>query len=393
MRDHKLIEKTALFIHMNGPQMEIVLKLKQSSNPAFSFLNFDSSLNQYFRYILSVIKSGKYVPTLQVDEVKKVVPEAEKKACDSESEDEDGGYLHPSLMGGTIMKKVSVAESNPCPPQSNDAKSDVVKKMKADPTSTPTCAMSISQLHLKGQKGETRPSKFSILPPPPQEVQKIIDKLAEKVAHSGEEFESSIKRRTDPRFEFLNPGNCFHAHYVRRKLHYIEENQKSVANSKSNEARATPCSTRNISFSFIRSKSGNKEDGRHVSHGRDQESAVHAPLTPAESSGERESVPREKRLQEERKRKAAIFLSLLKSREQDADESTTEEKRDEDRGKDPSPKHSPSLPFATRDERKRSERKRRSRSRDRGSKSRDRSADRAGRKHGKTRRRSRSRSP
>ena len=193
MRDHKLIEKTALFVHLNGPQMEIVLKIKQSSNPAFSFLNFDSPLNQYFRYILSVIKSGKYVPNLQVDEVR---AEPEKHVCDSESDDEDGGYLHPSLMGGSASAKVSGDASsklNISGEITDSAKGNapVRKATSSDAKSSATHELAASHVHQKAQAGDWKRSKFSILPPPPQEVQLVIDKLAEKVAQAGDEFESS----------------------------------------------------------------------------------------------------------------------------------------------------------------------------------------------------------
>lgn len=55
-----IIEKTASFINTQGPQMEIILKMKQANNPQFSFLSFDCPLHAYYRHLLMAIKTGRY---------------------------------------------------------------------------------------------------------------------------------------------------------------------------------------------------------------------------------------------------------------------------------------------------------------------------------------------
>lgn len=60
MKENARIEKTALFVHRQGPQMEILIKAKQSDNPQFGFLNQDNPLYKYYRHVLSAIKSGRY---------------------------------------------------------------------------------------------------------------------------------------------------------------------------------------------------------------------------------------------------------------------------------------------------------------------------------------------
>lgn len=319
MKDHHLMERTALFIHKNGPQMEIILKIKQSSNPAFSFLNFDSPLNQYFRYLLSVIRAGKYVPKEKPDKEETVVKETDP---DSDSDD-DGGYLHPSLMGGMKAPVVPRLETTSCheslPQKRAHETPDLTNTSAAKTVSAATPSVSLATSIAK-QK-QSKPSKFSILPPLPLDLEKIVDKLAEKVAQAGEEFETSIKRRADPRFEFLNPGNCFHAHYVRRKLHHIEENQKRAAESKQN----AQTSGRSISFSFIKTKSWTDDE---IGVKEKTGSATTAPELPVET----ETLSREKRIQEERKKRVAAFLSLMRSREEaDEKETSDDQNKHEDK--------------------------------------------------------------
>lgn len=60
MKLHAVIEKTARFIAAQGPQMEILIKAKQSNNPQFEFLNLNNRLNAYYRHVLNAIKNGYY---------------------------------------------------------------------------------------------------------------------------------------------------------------------------------------------------------------------------------------------------------------------------------------------------------------------------------------------
>ncbi|KAA0203292.1 hypothetical protein HAZT_HAZT003691 [Hyalella azteca] len=50
---------------------------------------------------------------------------------------------------------------------------------------------------------------------PPPEVRNIVDKTASFVARNGVEFESRIRinEQNNPKFNFLNPGDPYHAYY------------------------------------------------------------------------------------------------------------------------------------------------------------------------------------
>lgn len=58
-----------MFINQQGPQMEILLKMKQASNHQFDFLSFSSPLHPYYRHLLMVIKNGRYRPVSFIDEM------------------------------------------------------------------------------------------------------------------------------------------------------------------------------------------------------------------------------------------------------------------------------------------------------------------------------------
>lgn len=57
---HAIIERTAKFISTQGPQMEILIKAKQSNNPQFEFLNQSSRLNKFYKHMLQCLKNGTY---------------------------------------------------------------------------------------------------------------------------------------------------------------------------------------------------------------------------------------------------------------------------------------------------------------------------------------------
>ncbi|XP_052073899.1 splicing factor, suppressor of white-apricot homolog isoform X6 [Mytilus californianus] len=61
-KQHAFIEKTAKFIAGHGMQMEIIIKTKQAKNSQFDFLHFEDPLNQYYKHMVNMIKSGKYKP-------------------------------------------------------------------------------------------------------------------------------------------------------------------------------------------------------------------------------------------------------------------------------------------------------------------------------------------
>lgn len=84
-----IIEKTAMFIHQQGSQMEIILKMKQATNPQFEFLSYHSSLHSYYRHVLMAIKTGRYRPKIQNN--------SRDNKTNEENSSDQNYYLHHSL--------------------------------------------------------------------------------------------------------------------------------------------------------------------------------------------------------------------------------------------------------------------------------------------------------
>ncbi|XP_026543347.1 splicing factor, suppressor of white-apricot homolog [Notechis scutatus] len=66
------------------------------------------------------------------------------------------------------------------------------------------------------------PPVVAVIPPPP-DIQPVIDKLAEYVARNGIKFETSVRAKNDPRFEFLQPWHQYNAYYEFKKQFFLQK--------------------------------------------------------------------------------------------------------------------------------------------------------------------------
>nr|XP_033810112.1 splicing factor, suppressor of white-apricot homolog isoform X2 [Geotrypetes seraphini]XP_033810113.1 splicing factor, suppressor of white-apricot homolog isoform X2 [Geotrypetes seraphini] len=69
---------------------------------------------------------------------------------------------------------------------------------------------------------------IAIIPPPP-DIQPVIDKLAEYVARNGIKFETSVRAKNDPRFEFLQPWHEYNPYYEFKKQFFAQK--ECISNS------------------------------------------------------------------------------------------------------------------------------------------------------------------
>nr|CAD7410507.1 unnamed protein product [Timema cristinae] len=263
-----IIEKTALFICQQGPQMEILLKMKQDKNPQFKFLSFDSTLHPYYRHLLMAMKTGRYRPQNQ-----------DKKNESVDSETEDHHYLHPSLAANhsrvesapsipsinykpsadcaysmlvnNIKNKqaafISKLETDSLDSQIYDAPENVIEGLPvlyhtsstlANLDGHPLSSNNITAPHNDDNKAHTASGTESPslsrnmfdfnqqedkpIPIPPSDLQLIIDKMASYVSKNGRDFETIVKSKGDSRFLFLEPDNPHHPYYQMKVAEYKE---------------------------------------------------------------------------------------------------------------------------------------------------------------------------
>ncbi|KYN00474.1 Protein suppressor of white apricot [Cyphomyrmex costatus] len=86
---------------------------------------------------------------------------------------------------------------------------DTATSQTASPKETPTPLVPYG---IPAQKPLSRPS-FIV---PPADVQIIIDKMASYVAKNGRDFETIVKNKGDPRFNFLELSHQYHGYYAHK---------------------------------------------------------------------------------------------------------------------------------------------------------------------------------
>lgn len=196
MKHSAIIERTALFIAQQGSQMEILMKLKQHGNKNFDFLSHNDPLHEFYKHVLSLIKSGSYVPTSQ----EQIFDESSVDV--SVEDDSEEYYLHPSLT-----TKIS-------PP----------KKAPPPPTTAPSAE--------KAKQAANEPSEL---------VQKVIEKMVEYVVRNGPAFEREIMRKDDIRFSFIRSADQYYPYYrsllIKKQRIYNEELHQKLQKQKALEER------------------------------------------------------------------------------------------------------------------------------------------------------------
>ncbi|XP_074026879.1 suppressor of white-apricot isoform X2 [Leptinotarsa decemlineata] len=127
IKEYARIEKTALFVCRQGPQMEILIKAKQSNNPQFGFLNQGDPLYKFYRHVLAAFKNRRY---------QGYEPESKNKTVDSTEDmvqDTSRHYLHPSLTSNIPELDASTVISVPqipYKPSVNCAYSQLVNRIQ-----------------------------------------------------------------------------------------------------------------------------------------------------------------------------------------------------------------------------------------------------------------------
>jgi hypothetical protein len=248
LKSHQIIEKTAKFIASQGPQMEILLKTKQSNNPQFNFLSHDGQYNSYYKHILSLMKAGTY----QYDENIEKIDETSQ-----ESDETNGKSDEPEpTTSAIIIPKIAFKPSADCAYTQLISKitkapiSVIEQKQKQQESNATNGHSTIKSSGLLGLASYCSDSENSDEesegesysgPTPPQELQVVIDKTALYVAKNGDEFEETLKKKNDSRFPFLKPTDEFHTYYRFK----VKENRKTFPSTKTNTTNTVLTPTTN----------------------------------------------------------------------------------------------------------------------------------------------------
>ncbi|XP_018099661.1 splicing factor, suppressor of white-apricot homolog isoform X2 [Xenopus laevis] len=114
----------------------------------------------------------------------------------------------------------------------------------------------------------------AIIPPPP-DIQPVIDKLAQYVARNGIKFETSVRAKNDPRFDFLQPWHQYNPYYEFKKHFFMQrEGVQPTSELDTNESHAEVnsesllCSNPVVNDGYGTSSNGDSAGSIPVSDGK-----------------------------------------------------------------------------------------------------------------------------
>lgn len=256
MKQHAIIEKTARFISAQGPQMEILIKAKQSNNQQFDFLTQNNLLNPYYKFVLSALKSGTY-PEPEIETPVQLLEDNLTVATNSNNFEDP--FSKPYIPVPTIKytpsancaytQLISKIKGVPLPPpepekqqqsiytpvllQQNAAVQSVenggepgVKQQSKVEIKNVSNALMLAHYYSSDTDNEgdqsdeekdkvtEKPEPELCFPIPPDYLQNIIDKTAGYVIKNGRQFEETLRIKNDERFTFLFPDSEFYSYYM-----------------------------------------------------------------------------------------------------------------------------------------------------------------------------------
>lgn len=230
---NQIIEKTAKFISSQGPQMEILIKTKQSANPQFNFLNHNGQYNSYYKHILVMIKNGTYPWDDTADK-------SEENSQDSEDLKPNGNAENPaSPTTSIVIPKMVFKPSADCTytqliskitkapiSQLEKQAQQETETHKNGATTSGTAEAAKKSTGLMGlvhyssdsdsQEEEEEDNNVNTYtgPIPPSALRLVIDKTAIYVAKNGDDFEQTLRKKQDSRFKFLDHTDEFYQYYA-----------------------------------------------------------------------------------------------------------------------------------------------------------------------------------
>jgi len=209
-----VIEKTALLIAKQGPQMEILLKAKQAGNPVFDFLSLEHHLHSFYKHLLMMVKTKQYK--------KKEVPPPAVSLVPQYS---DMAHMTPDLAPKIVS--IPYKRSEDCSYSQLITK---LQKFAPNPAPPPPPTVTVKPPSpVQSSTPPPPPPPSAELPPgpiviPPPDLQTIIDKMASYVARNGRSFEEVVRTKDENRFRFLCTEDKHHNYYLHKLAIYTTGN-------------------------------------------------------------------------------------------------------------------------------------------------------------------------
>ncbi|XP_062340004.1 splicing factor, suppressor of white-apricot homolog isoform X2 [Osmerus eperlanus] len=161
----------------------------------------------------------------------------------------DANAYYSSLPSGMMGQASSTGAppppgtTPPPPPEPIITAAPVAAPPQRAPVTTPPVVAEISskpQAPAPLSAPTPTPAPTAAIIPPPPDIQPVIDKLAEYVARNGDKFETSVRAKNDPRFDFLQSWNQYNTYYEFKKHYFMQKEGNSRAERASNPYSVGP---------------------------------------------------------------------------------------------------------------------------------------------------------
>lgn len=262
----QIIKETARFVRHHGPQVEIVLRVKQGDHPNFRFLLSHDPLHAYFRWVLdnrtgpgALAEPGsaaagsagatEAAPVAEVAGAQLVASQAAALAgeepasaemhsevdlvaastpqCPSEAVPlaeghmQHAGFIKQSAAGaGLVSAATTVASRDPgtstagrLEPSANVPPAALADGTRSLSPAVPAAAQGVASD--AAASASTAVASTSSPSLPPADIHSIIQKFVAFVKRNGVKFEATVRQREakNPKFGFMLPWNPHHAYY------------------------------------------------------------------------------------------------------------------------------------------------------------------------------------
>ncbi|CAM9527992.1 unnamed protein product, partial [Ectocarpus sp. 12 AP-2014] len=242
-RQHMMMVGTARTA-VRSPQLEVLLRLKQQANEAFSFLSDEDPVHPYYLFLKSWGESALAAEYARQQRLQAERAEARQRQDQQRKEREAAAAKDLKFLAGLSLGATPPPPPPPSPPpppppdaensddvgapnllggayESSDDEEENASTAAAPAVAAPAAGITLplaAGVTLGGTGGSV--GEGVVLSPavPGEEKRQVVEKMVGYVAKNGQAFEDRVRKRevSNPTFDFLNPTNKFHAYYKRQ---------------------------------------------------------------------------------------------------------------------------------------------------------------------------------